>query len=187
MGGPFDEQCPPGNDFLAWVCREWESAFFAGDLPGVRRTAFRMGVVLSRDGGMLPRVAALARRFLGGRAGSGRQMISWVHEQDLAAMIVYAANQALPPVFNAVSPSPVSHAEFMRTLRGVLQRPWSPPVPAPAIWLGGLLMRIDPRLVLRGQAVTPAVLETEGFPFQFPELAPALHDLLPGPRHPPPA
>jgi len=186
-GGAFDEHGPPGHDFLARVCHEWESAFFAGELPGVRRTAFRLGVVLSRDGGMLPRVATLARRFLGGRAGSGRQMISWVHEQDLAAMILHAAHHVLPPVFNATGPTPVSNADFMRTLRGVLRRPWSPPVPVPALWLGGLLMGTDPRLILHGQAAIPSVLQEQSFPFRFADLEPALRDLLPGPRQPPPA
>ena len=173
-----DENSPAGNDALAEICRCWEDTFNSADAPATRKVLLRTGFVLGRDGGALPVLARLTKWFLGGAAGSGRQYISWIHLADLARMFVAAVdNEKLSGPFNAVAPAPVTNAEFMRELRGVLGRPWSPPAPEFAVRLGARLMRSEPSLALAGQHCVPGKFLEAGFEFQFPRLRPALENL----------
>lgn len=175
-----DESLPSGPGFLAEVCRRWEEAFAAVELPDVRRVVLRLGVVLDADHGALPPLVRLVRRFLGGTAGSGRQFFSWVHRDDALAAFAAALNRPeLAGVFNVCSPAPVSNAELMRELRRALGRPWSPPAPEFAVRLmAGPLLDVDPNLALHGQRCTPQRLLAAGFTFAHPALGPALRDLL---------
>ena len=173
-----DENSPAGHNVLAEICRQWEAAFVAANVPKTRKIALRIGFVLGRDGGALPVLSRLARWFLGGTAGNGRQYISWIHLADLVQMFVTAVKRNnLNGTFNAVVPDAVTNAEFMRELRSVLRRPWSPPAPAFAVRLGSWLMKSEPSLALVSQRCLPArFLELE-FPYQFRRLRPALEDL----------
>lgn len=175
-----DESLPPGPGFLAEVCRSWEEAFAALDLPGVRRVVLRLGVVLDRDHGALPPLVRLVRRFLGGAAGGGRQFFSWVHRDDaVAAFAAALAQPGMSGAYNVCSPAPVTNAEFMRELRGVLGRPWAPPAPAFAVrLLAGPLMGVDANLALHGQRCAPRRLQAAGFVFRHPAVGGALRDLL---------
>jgi hypothetical protein len=175
-----DESLPSGPGFLAEVCRRWEEAFAAVELPDVRRVVLRLGVVLDAGHGALPPLVRLVRRFLGGTAGSGRQFFSWVHRDDaLAAFAAALQRPELAGVFNVCSPAPVSNAELMRELRGVLGRPWSPPAPEFAVRLAaGPLLGVDPNLALHGQRCTPQRLLAAGFSFRHPAVGAALRDLL---------
>jgi uncharacterized protein (TIGR01777 family) len=177
-GRVCDETSPSGNDSLAEICRNWESAFDAAVATRTRKVILRIGVVLGRRGGALPVLTRLTKWFLGGAAGDGRQFVSWIHLSDLVAMFVAAVeNDEFSGVYNAVAPAPVTNAWLMRELRRALHRPWSPPVPAFAIKLGAKLMGSEPSLVLVSQHVRPKNLLDAGFKFQFPELVPALADL----------
>jgi uncharacterized protein (TIGR01777 family) len=175
-----DESTPPGADFLAEVCRQWEEAFQALDLPAVRRVVLRLGVVLDAQHGALPPLIKLVRRFLGGAAGSGRQYFSWIHRDDLTA--VFQAALTCPDmsgIYNACAPAPVTNASLMHDLRTVVGRPWSPPVPAFAIRLAaGPLMGVDPDLALHGQRCTPLRLQAAGVTIAHPRIDEALCDLL---------
>lgn len=177
--GKCDEGTPPGSGFLAEVGVQWEDAF-ARECPAVvRSVVLRVGVVLGRQGGALPRLERLARYFIGGAAGNGRQGISWIRLDDLVAIFARAAeNPAMRGIYNACAPEPVSNAEFMRTLREVLDRPWAPPAPAWAIRLvAPAFLNTDASLVLEGQYAIPARLLAEGFGFRAPDLRTALRGL----------
>lgn len=175
-----DETLPSGPGFLAEVCRRWEEAYAAEDLPEVRRVVLRLGIVLDPAHGALPPLARLVRRFAGSAAGSGRQYTSWVHRDDaLAAFAAVLQRPELSGVYNVCAPFPVTNAEFMRELRRVLGRPWAPPAPEFAVrLLAGRLMGVDPSLALHGQRCAPQRLLAAGFQFQHPALAGALRDLL---------
>ena len=174
-----DETSPNGNDLLAKICRDWEAPFNAADAKKIRKVTLRIGVVLGRQSGALPVLVRLTKWFLGGAAGDGKQFVSWIHLSDLVAMFVAAVeNEKLSGVYNAVAPAATTNAELMRALRRVLSRPWSPPVPALAIKLGAKLMGSEPSLVLVSQRVFPQNFLVAGFKFRFPELTPALNDLL---------
>ncbi|MDQ5981070.1 MAG: uncharacterized protein QG602_4048, partial [Verrucomicrobiota bacterium] len=174
------EEAPAGGDFLAEVCRHWEQAFAAAELPAVRRVVLRLGVVLDAEHGALPPLVRLVRRFVGGAAGSGRQFMSWVHRDDaLAAMMAALARADYTGTYNLCAPAPVTNAEFMRELRGVFGRPWAPPAPAFAVRLmAGPLMGVDPALALHGQRAVPRRLQAAGFAFAHPEIGAALRELL---------
>jgi hypothetical protein len=189
-----DESAPVGSDTLANVCRQWEAAFRGGDasspqvalsqagcdegVAATRKVALRIGFVLGRDGGALPVLSRLTKWFLGGAAGSGRQYISWIHLADLVRMFVTAVeNENLSGTFNAVAPNAVTNAEFMRELRRVLHRPWSPPAPEFAVRIASRLMGSEASLALVSQRCAPKKFLEAGFQFQFAELVPALNDL----------
>jgi len=173
-----DEDAPPGSDFPAEVCRHWEGAFDALDLPATRKVVLRLGVVLGREGGALPVLEKLTRWFLGGAVGNGRQYISWIHVADIVSMFVSAMEQQkFAGVFNATSPLPVTNNEFMRELRRALHRPWSPPVPAPLVRIGAWFMGSDGKLALLSSRCVPRRFLEHEFPFQFPNLRDALADL----------
>ena len=170
------EDAPAGDDFLAMLCRDWEDASERVSAAGVRRVVVRSGLVLSGSGGVLPRMTLPFRLFVGGPAGSGRQWISWIHLADEAAAIRFLVEEhSAKCVFNLTASSPVTNREFSRSLGKVLHRPSLLPVPAFA--LRGVLGEMAD-LVLTGQRAVPQRLHELGFRFRFPELEPALEDLL---------
>jgi uncharacterized protein len=174
-----DEKAPPGKGFGAEVCLQWEAAVNSLDLPHTRAVLLRIGFALGRDGGVLDTLAGLTKWFLGGAAGSGRQYISWIHIDDLNDMFKAAVeNDSMSGIYNATGPAPVTNREFMRQLRRATGRPWSPPVPSWAVEIGAFLMRTEASLALTGRRCVPARFLEGGFRFQFPELRPALADLL---------
>lgn len=173
---PVDETAPPGNDFLAQVCQEWEASSAPVEGLGVRRVALRTGVVLSPRSGALPLMALPVRLFVGGPLGSGRQWIPWIHLADEVGAIRFLMERedAHGP-FNLCAPEPVTNAEMMRALGRVLRRPVWLPVPAFALRLALGEMSAT---VLTGQRVVPQRLLELGYTFRFPSLLPALEDLL---------
>lgn len=175
----LDESSPIGTGFAPDVGVAWEQALRESTPPQCRTVILRISFVLGRNGGPLHTLTRLARWFLGGRAGSGRQWISWIHEADLQAIILQAiADERMSGVYVVTSPNPVTNAEFMATLRKAVHRPWSPPVPAPIVRLGAWILRTDPELALLGRRCGPTRLLREGQEFQFPELTVAIKDLL---------
>jgi uncharacterized protein (TIGR01777 family) len=169
--------CGPGR--LAEVCRRWEETFFSANAPKTRRILFRLGIVLGSDGGALPLLANYTRWFLGGAAGSGRQYISWIHHEDLTRMFLRALmfDNYLAGTYNAVAPQPETNAEFMRTLRRTLYRPWSPPVPAWLVRLSCNITGSEASLALEGCRCAPKRFLESGFEFKFPDLRDALKDV----------
>jgi len=173
-----DESSPAGKDALASICQHWEDAFNSAKAPNTRRVLLRIGFVLGRNGGALPILEKLAKSFLGGAAGDGKQFISWIHLVDLTRMLVEAIEREdLSGTFNAVGTSPATNAEFMRELRHVLHRPWSPPAPKFAVRLATRWMKGEPSLALASQCCVPIRFLEAGFEFQFSRLRAALENL----------
>ena len=174
-----DEAAPVGTDFLAEVCRQWETAFQAACPAKTRPVILRLGVVLDAHGGAYPLLARLTQFFLGGAAGAGTQGFAWVHQQDVRRVFQQAILQPeLTGVYNVCAPSGVTNALFMATLRQSWQRPWTPPAPAFLVKLAArYLMKTDSTLILGGRVCVPSRLLAAGFQFDFPDLAPALRHL----------
>jgi uncharacterized protein (TIGR01777 family) len=174
-----DERSPEGNGILAEIAKTCEAAFRGSDLNGIRKVVLRLGVALGRDGGALPLLARLTRCFMGGAAGDGKQYLSWIHVQDLNRIIFEALrNSHMEGTFNAVSPMPVTNADFMRTLRGILRRPWCPPAPSVLLRAAAFALGFNSELVLTGQRCVPHRLQQADFHFEFSDLECALRDLL---------
>jgi uncharacterized protein (TIGR01777 family) len=172
----LDETALPGDDFLAEVCSAWEAATRAAADLGIRIAIVRIGIVLGRDGGALGKMLPLFRRGLGGRLGSGRQWMSWIHVDDLVALFVRALDDAnVAGVLNGAAPRPVTNADFTRTLATALARPAIFPAPAFALRLALGEMAT---LLLASQRVVPRAALAREFRFGHSELATALADLL---------
>jgi uncharacterized protein (TIGR01777 family) len=167
---------PPGDDFLARMGIEWEAeAARAGD-SGARLVILRTGLVLAPDGGSLGRMLLPFRLGIGGSFGSGRQYVPWIHRRDWIDLVRWSlVSQAVHGTLNATSPQPVTNREFTRTLARVLRRPAVLPVPPFAL---RLVLGELADSVLTGQRAVPRRALTLGFHFRFPELEPALRDLL---------
>ncbi|MDB4910958.1 MAG: epimerase [Gemmatimonadetes bacterium] len=173
-----DESAPHGSDFMADVCEQWEAAFRAALTPSTRRVVLRFGVVLGSEGGALPTLASLARWGLGGTVGSGRQYISWIHRDDLVTLVARAITTPMSGPYNAANHVPETNAAFMKRLRQVVHRPWSPPAPAFAVKIGSYVMGFEPSVALHGQRCVPRRLDEEGFAFAHENLSESLKSLL---------
>jgi uncharacterized protein (TIGR01777 family) len=171
----------PGEDpFSHDVCIAWENAVRNADTPATRRILLRIGFVLAPDGGALATLQTLVKAWLGGKAASGRQWMSWLHHADFTHLVTRIADD--PATFDgtylAISPTPVRNADFMRDLRRALHRSFGLPAPAFALPLACWLMRTEPELALRSRRCIAARLLAAGFPFRFPTLSAALGDLF---------
>jgi uncharacterized protein len=166
-----------GNDFLAILCRAWEGEAARAAASGIRTVIARFGIVLSADGGALPRMLTPFRFGAGGRLGSGKQWMSWIALEDVVRVLRAAMDDARwnGPV-NVVAPEPVRNAEFTRVLASVLHRPAI--FPAPAVALRLALGEMADALLLSSQRVQPECLQQYGFAFRYENLEAALHAVL---------
>jgi len=167
----------PGKDFLAEVTKNWESTVGAFEEINTRTVVFRIGIVLSEKGGVLPRIAAPIKWGLGAPIGSGDQYLSWVHIRDLARMFADSLeNQSFNGIYNAVAPNPATNREFTKAAAEVLNKPLIlPNVPGFAL---KLIMGEMAEMILGGNKVSSEKVENQGFVFEFQALKPALKDLL---------
>ena len=171
------EESTSGTGFLAEVCRQWEAALAPAVKAGIRVVSLRLGMVLSARGGALKKMLTPFRLGAGGRLGSGRQWISWISIADVVSAVqLILANEALRGPVNAVSPQPVTKAEFTRALGKALSRPTLFPMPAFMVRL--VFGQLGEELLLASQKVEPARLLAAGFQFRHPELALCLRELL---------
>ncbi|XP_015951950.1 epimerase family protein SDR39U1 homolog, chloroplastic [Arachis duranensis] len=171
----FDEQSPSGNDYLAEVCREWESTALKvnGD---VRVALIRIGVVLGKDGGALAKMIPLFKMFAGGPIGSGKQWFSWIHLDDIVNLIYEALiNPSYEGVINGTAPNPVRFAELCDQLGYALGRPSWLPVPDFAL---KAVLGEGASVVLEGQRVLPNQAKKLGFPFKYSYVKDALKSIL---------
>jgi uncharacterized protein (TIGR01777 family) len=170
------EDSPPGDDFFAgW--KDWEKVSAPVEEMGLRRVIIRSGIIFSIGrGSALNRLVLPFKLFAGGPIGGGKQYLSWIHEVDEARAIRFLIedNEALGP-FNLTAPNPATNAEVGRAIAKVLQRPYYLPAPEFAF---NLAFGEVGSLVTKGQRVMPERLLAQGFEFQFPNLEPALQDLL---------
>jgi uncharacterized protein (TIGR01777 family) len=169
----FSEASRSGGDYLAEVCREWEDVANSAEVE--RKVIVRFGIVLAREGGALSRMLPMFNVFAGGPLGSGRQWFSWIHRDDLVALLVEALrNPDYSGVYNGTAPNPVRMSELCSSLGGVLGRPSWLPVPDFALQT---LLGEGAGVVLEGQRVLPARAQEAGFRFQYPEVTAALRSV----------
>jgi uncharacterized protein len=171
------EETPPGDDFLSFVCREWEEEAKKAEELGLRVVRVRTGIVLGSGGGALAKMVEPFKFFVGGAIGSGQQWMSWIHLEDHVRLIIdlIENTQASGPV-NATAPNPVRNKEFCQTLAKVLRRPCWAPVPGFAL---KLVLGDMADMLLTGQRVVPAAAQKLGFQFRYPTLEEALQASLP--------
>jgi uncharacterized protein (TIGR01777 family) len=176
-GDVFIEESPAGNDFLANVTRQWEEE--ADRITGlkIRVVKLRTGVVLSAKGGALKELAAPVKYFVGVPLGTGNQIISWIHIDDLCGIFIKAlTDKSIQGVYNAVAPNPVTNREMTKAIGAILNKPvFLPAVPAPVL---KLMLGEMAEIVLNGSRVSPKKIQRDGYIFKFTSLKLTLHDLL---------
>ncbi|AXA93862.1 TIGR01777 family oxidoreductase [Massilia sp. YMA4] len=172
------EASPPQPVFMSQLCQEWEAAAGRAAQYGVQVACTRFGLVLGH-GGALPPMLLPVRLGVGGRMGSGRQSLSWVHIDDLVAALAWLARRSTElPVqgaWNVTAPQCTTQQAFVRTAARLLHRPALLPTPG---WPVRLLLGEQADLLLEGQRVVPRRLQDDGFAFRYPDLAEALGALL---------
>lgn len=171
------EKSPVGMGFLANLCHEWEEATQPASAAGIRVVRLRIGIVLSPEGGALAKMLQPFKMGLGGPLGSGQQYMSWITMEDINGAILHAIrNDSLKGAVNAVSPNPVTNAEFTKVLGKVLGRPAF--LPAPGFALKLALGEMAKELLLSSQRVVPDKLLVSGYEFNSTKLEPALRSIL---------
>ncbi len=173
----LDETADGVACFSRTICRRWEQAAMRAEGLGVRVVRLRIGIVLAIDGGALSRMLTPFEFGLGGPFGAGRHWMSWIHLDDLVAMIAHAiATRGLAGAVNGTAPEPVRNADFARALGRALHRPAL--LPAPAAPLRLALGAFADELLLKGQRVVPTAALASGFAFAYPSLDEALGDIV---------
>jgi hypothetical protein len=168
----LDESSPPGDDFLASVCRGWEAEALRASADA-RVVLLRTGFVVAREGGALPQLALPFRFFAGGPVGSGRQVMSWIHRDDWVAMVRWALSTAtVHGPINLTAPAPVTNREMATAIGRALHRPSL--IPAPAFALRLALGEMADALILNGQRVLPQAAQSGGFKFRYETIDAAL-------------
>jgi uncharacterized protein len=173
---PLDEDAPPGDDFLAEVCVEWETESARAAELGLRVVQVRTGVVLDSGGGALSKMLPPFRMGIGGPVAGGRQYISWIHTGDLVGMMLAALqDERWSGPVNATAPEPLPNGDFSRVLGKVLHRPALLPVPGAAL---RLLYGEMAEIVTSGARVVPAKALVLGYEFHHPQLEEALSSAI---------
>ncbi|MEL6579133.1 MAG: TIGR01777 family oxidoreductase [Cyanobacteria bacterium J06621_12] len=171
----FDESGSPGTDFLAQVCQNWEAEAQKVTEYGVRLVILRIGIVLA-NGGALGKMIGPFKMFAGGPIGSGKQWFSWIHRDDLVGLIAKAVeDKNMSGVYNATAPNPVRMGKLCQTLGEVMNRPSWLPVPN---FVLEIMLGDGAIVVLEGQQVLPKQTQQIGFSYKYPELKPALADIV---------
>ncbi|MEX2173194.1 MAG: TIGR01777 family oxidoreductase [Pirellulaceae bacterium] len=173
----LDETSPPGDDFLAEVCKGWEREAAEARQLGARVVSVRVGIVLGPKGGPLSKMLLPFRFGMGSPLGTGQQYMSWIHLDDLVGILLHAAQTpSVHSPLNGVSPNPVTNRKFTDVLGKVLGRPTFMP-PLPRIVLRPMLGEVAD-VVLGSQRVLPTATLAAGYRYQYPELEPALRNIL---------
>ncbi|QJY47609.1 TIGR01777 family oxidoreductase [Pseudonocardia broussonetiae] len=172
-GVAVDEAAPHGRGFLAEVCADWEAATGAARDAGARVVPLRTGLVLSPAGGLLGLLRPLFKAFLGGRLGPGTQYMPWVSLDDEVGGIRFALETpSITGPVNLVGPTPATNAELTKALAAAVGRPTS--IPVPAVVIRTVLGSMGEELLLFGQRVVPAALESSGYQFRHHAVGEAL-------------
>jgi uncharacterized protein (TIGR01777 family) len=170
------ERSPAGTDFLAQLCVAWENATLPAAAQGIRTVNLRIGVVLDRAGGALKKMLTPFKMFIGGPVGSGKQYVSWIHQEDLVGLVLFALDNAhVSGPMNGTAPAPVTNKAFSKALGRALHRPSF--MPTPRIMLRVMLGQVA-GLITGGQRVLPKKALELGYRFRFVDIDAALRDLL---------
>jgi len=162
--------------FLRTVVRSWEGALKAFNALGVKTTALRIGIVLDKHEGALPKISGPIKGYIGSALGSGDQWQSWIHIDDLVRMFMFVLDSSLGGIFNAVAPNPVQQKDFVKSVANVLKRPiFFPKVPE---FILNFALGEMSAIALESQRVSAQKIQDLGFEYDFHELDAALRDLL---------
>ena len=168
-----------GDDFLANLTKQWESSFFSSKTPRTKKVALRISAVLSQHFGMVKELYPLARKGLAGTIGSGKQYISWIHQDDLTRLINWLITLENPrSIYHACSPNPIENHEFMVALQRAVGVSTGIPLPELFARVGAFIKGVDSGLLLQTVPATTHYTLDDGFVFEFPYIASAFNQLI---------
>lgn len=172
----FTEDDPAATDFLGDVCKEWEDSIEPVTGLGIRLVVLRTGIVLSKKGGAYIEFSKPVKFKIAPVLGGGKQIVSWIHENDICNMYLYAMeNEKLSGAYNAVAPYPVQNKELIYAIARS-QNKWFIPVGVPGFVLNLALGELSTE-ILKSAHLSSKKIESEGFHFQFPDITKAANDL----------
>lgn len=170
---PQSEQGEIGEGFSVEVAKQWEEAFFGANVPGkVRKVALRISLVLADEPGTVFRyLYNLAKFGLGGKVGSGKQMVSWIHIDDMCRAVDWLIeHDEISGPINLASPEPLTNAEVMRRFRKYAKMPIGLPATKWMAEIGAFVLRTETELILKSRWVLPTKLLENGYVFKYPEM-----------------
>jgi len=168
-----------GEGFSVNICRAWEYAFFNSGTPNTRKVALRIGIVFGKTDAVFPRLRNLVHFGLGGQQGNGEQYVSWIHEQDVAAITEWLMlHPEMDGVVNATAPNPVKNAEQMKLVREAYGVKFGLPAPAWLLGIGALVIGTETELILKSRWVLPKRLLGAGYEFKYPEMKEAVEECI---------
>jgi len=178
-GGEIAATPEAKDEFSIQVTTNWEQALHEAPTPGTRKVALRTAMVLGNGkNSVFPMLQNLARLGFGGKMGSGRQFVSWIHEADFCRAVTWLIeHEELDGVVNLSSPNPVTNVEMMKLFRNLVHQPWGLPATEWMLKIGAFLLRTETELILKSRRVVPKRLIDSGFKFVFPDLGKAIADL----------
>ncbi|MGB0850942.1 MAG: TIGR01777 family oxidoreductase [Bacteroidia bacterium] len=167
-----------GDGFSVDVATKWEETFFQKSVAATRKVAIRTAIVLGQEGGAYPHFRGLTRVGFGGAQGDGKQMVSWIHEEDLYQSILFIiSHQNISGVINISSPNPVNNKLFMRSIRDIYKPIIAIPIKRWMLTIGAFFLRTETELLLKSRWVLPTRLQRLGYKFRYPNLPDALSAL----------
>ena len=167
-----------GDDFSMNVAKAWEAEFFSYEIKGMRQVAMRTSIVMGNSGGAYIPLKRLTKLGLGGKMGTGTQMVSWIHIEDFCRAVAWIIDhpELEGPVI-ITAPNPVTNAVQMKVLRNALKVPFGLPATQTLLRIGALLIGTETELILKSRWVLPEKLQHSGFNFAYPEIQEAFFDL----------
>ncbi len=168
-----------GEGFSVDVCQKWEHCFNQFELASTRKVLLRIAIVLGKNGGAFNPLSRLVKFGLGGKQGSGKQYVSWLHEADFCKIVDFSINSTtIEGTYNAAAPNPVTNKAMMDMLRKAYKMPLGIPTPELLLKIGAFFIRTEPELVLKSRRVVPEKLLETNFHFQFTELDMAINEIV---------
>lgn len=168
-----------GNDFEAEVAKQWEKTFNQSNTPKTRKIILRTAVVLGNASGAFVPLKKLAQFGLGGKQGTGKQLLSWIHAQDYAKAVQFLMeNPNTKGPFNLCAPNPISNSNFMKTIRNKINMPFGIPSPEFILKIGAFFIQTEPELILKSRNVYPEKLLAHHFTFTYHTAEKAIKNLL---------
>ncbi len=166
---PMDEETGEiGSGFSVEVCKAWEACFWKQNTPNTRKVLLRTAIVMGNSDGVLVRLKNLTKYGLGGKQGNGKQMVSWIHDQDLARLTEWIYNTPnASGIYNASAPHPLKNAEMMQSLKQQFKPIIALPAPKWLLEIGARIIGTETELVLKSRWVIPKRLKEEGFAFEY--------------------
>jgi len=168
-----------GSGFSVEVAKVWEKAFFEKPASNTRKVALRIAITIGKNGGVMKPYINLVKYGLGGRQGSGMQMFSWIHIEDLFRAIRFVMNNDdMQGIYNCAAPNPVMNKVFMKEMRNILKPLIYLPSPKFLLKIGAYFINTETELVLKSRWVIPRKLMEKNFVFKYPTVGNALKDIL---------